>query len=115
MPTATTTIMDGARLLARMSPTLVRAVIAEAQLSDPAIAAELERVLLGRREKLLRRYLGRLSPLTRPRVDEHEQLCVVDARREAGLESGPVERCTPIAASVTRPSTKCCSAFTTRL
>jgi hypothetical protein len=88
----------GARLLARMSPSLVRAVIAEAHLSDPSVAAELERVLLGRRDKLLRRYLGRLSPLTRPRIDEHGLLCVTDARREAGLEPGPLERCTAISA-----------------
>ncbi len=81
----------GARILARMSPAMIRAVIAEAQLSDPAVAAELERTLLGRREKLLRRYLSRLSPLARPRIDEHGQLCMTDTRREAGLEISAVQ------------------------
>ena len=80
----------GARILARMSPALIRAVIGEAQLSDPAIAAELERTLLGRRAKLLRRYLTRLSPLARPHIDARGQLCLVDTRREAGIEVTPV-------------------------
>jgi hypothetical protein len=86
----------GARILARMTPELIHAVIGEARLSDPDVAAELERTLLGRRDKLLRRYLGHLSPFERPRIDEHGQLCVSDARREAGLESGASERCIEI-------------------
>lgn len=81
----------GARILARMSPAMIHAVIAEAQLSDPSIAAELERTLLGRRAKLLRRYLTQLSPLARPHIDAHGQLCLIDSRREAGLEVSPVE------------------------
>lgn len=81
----------GARILARMSPAMIHAVIGEAQLSDPRIAAELERTLLGRREKLLRRYLTGLSPLARPHVDPRGQLCVVDTRREAGLAVSAIE------------------------
>lgn len=97
----------GARILSRMSPALIRAVIGEAQLSDPAIAAELERTLLGRREKLLRRYLNDLSPLARPRIDARGQLCVTDTRREGGL---PV---TPAQARVTTPEGTTAVAVTT--
>ena len=81
----------GARILARMSPAMIHAVIGEAQLTDPVIAAELERTLLGRRAKLLRRYLTELSPLARPHIDGSGQLCLVDTRREAGLEVSAVQ------------------------
>lgn len=81
----------GARILARMSPAMIHAVIAQAQLSDPRIVAELERTLLGRRDKLLRRYLTTRSPLVRPHIDARGQLCLVDARREAGLPVSAVE------------------------
>jgi hypothetical protein len=86
----------GARLLARMTPDLIHAVIAEAHLSDPADSAELERTLLGRRDKLLRRYLGRLSPLARPRLDERGRLCLIDVRVEAGVTPGPADVCVAI-------------------
>ncbi|HLL25851.1 MAG TPA: hypothetical protein VK427_27120, partial [Kofleriaceae bacterium] len=46
---------------------------------------ELLRSLIARREKLLARFLTRLSPLARPRIDEQGRLCVTDARIEGGL------------------------------
>jgi hypothetical protein len=47
--------------------------------------SELEKALLGRREKLLKRFLSRLSPLARPRLLPDRRLCVADARVEGGL------------------------------
>jgi hypothetical protein len=79
----------GARVLARIPLAALRAIIAEARLSDPVVTSALTTALLGRREKLLRRFLGKLSPLTRPRLEQLEggaaQLCVSDAWIEAGL------------------------------
>lgn len=81
----------GARILARISPAMIHAVIGEAQLSDHRIAAELERTLLGRRAKLLQRYLTKLSPLARPHVDARGLVCLVDSRVEGGLPTSPIE------------------------
>jgi hypothetical protein len=79
----------GARILARITPEMVRALVAAAQLPDPVTERELERALLGRREALLRRFLGKLSPLARPRLDSGK-LCVVDARVEGGVPGAGV-------------------------
>ena len=86
------------RILARMSPALIREVIAEARLSDPRDAAELEKTLLGRRDKLLRRYLG--SPLANPRIDE-SRVCATDLRVVAGIEHAEIDRCAAIPSSAT--------------
>jgi hypothetical protein len=79
----------GARILARISPAAIHGLVAEARLTDPLVAAELERVLLGRRKKLLQRFLTVLSPLTRPRVTDDGRLCLADARADGGLISVP--------------------------
>jgi hypothetical protein len=79
----------GARILARITPEMVRALLAAAQLPDKVMERELEHVLLGRRDKLLRRFLARLSPLARPRI-AGDRLCVVDARVEGGVPIGGV-------------------------
>ena len=83
----------GARILARIPPAALRAIIAEAHLSDPVVTSALTTALLGRRDQLLRRFLGHLSPLAKPRIEQLEpgfgggasQLCVSDAWIEAGL------------------------------
>lgn len=75
----------GARILARITPAMIRALVASARLRNPAVERALIDTLLGRRERLLRRYLTRLSPLARPRVDDAGRLCVTDARIEGEL------------------------------
>jgi hypothetical protein len=74
----------GARILARITPAMIAALIESANLPDEVTERELGIALIGRREKLLRRYLSRLSPLARPRI-EGDRLCVTDARIEGGL------------------------------
>ncbi len=79
----------GARVLARVPVPALRAIVAEAHLSDATVVAALTEALLGRRDKLLRRFLGKLSPLAKPRVERLDggawQLCLSDAWVEAGL------------------------------
>jgi len=75
----------GARILARITPEMVIALVQSAKIATPLVERELVTALLGRREKLLARYLTRLSPLARPRIDETGRLCVVDARLEGGM------------------------------
>jgi hypothetical protein len=77
----------GARILARITPDMVRALVDSANLTNPVVKHELMISLLGRREKLLKRFLTRLSPLARPRIDG-AKLCVTDARIEGGLTIG---------------------------
>ncbi len=74
----------GARILARITPAMVVALVRSAGLTNKTTEDELVKALLGRREKLLRRFLTKLSPLARPRIDG-DRLCVTDARIEGGL------------------------------
>lgn len=81
----------GARILARMSPAALRAMLDEAQVTDRAVYDAALAALVGRRDKLLRRYLGRLSPLAEARVERRGDapvLCVVDRWTQAGLDGG---------------------------
>jgi len=107
----------GARILARITPEMIRALIDHAGIVDTVMKAEVERALLGRRTKLLDRFLTRLSPLARPRMSSAGELCLTDARIEGGLtvpgivtaslQGTPlaVKRGTPPAESCTAPIT----------
>lgn len=66
-----------ARIIARLTPEHVRAMVDRAHLSNEVMAEELVRVMTVRREKTLKRYLTRLSPLTWPRVEGRE-VCLRD-------------------------------------
>ncbi len=77
-----------ARVLARFTDAHLAAMVGPARLSRPELAAELQRLLRGRRDKVLRRYLGRLSPLSEPSVRGGAggaELCLRDLEIEAGL------------------------------
>src|SRR5215831_13795148 len=82
-----------ARLLARIGEPHLRALAAEARLTDPQLVDELTRVLMGRRELILRRWLLRLSSLTDPVLerapDGGTRLCVSDRAEEGGLGPPP--------------------------
>jgi len=66
-----------ARILAHFTPEMVRALATMGQFSDPEDTAYLATVLEGRLEKILERYLLRLSPLADVRV-AGDDLCAVD-------------------------------------
>lgn len=76
-----------ARVLARFTPEMVQALARSARFSDPRRTAYLAQVLEGRLEKILGRYLTRLSPLTDVRVDASGQVCAVDIAERRGLRS----------------------------
>lgn len=75
-----------ARILARFSPEMVRALAELGQFSDPGNTAHVARVLEGRLVRILQRYLTRLSPLADLRI-EGERLCGIDLARARGLVS----------------------------
>ncbi len=79
-----------ARIIARFSDAHVDAVVAAADLRDPLLIRELTRILRVRRDKILDRYLRRLSPLTAPQLDGR-RLCLTDLLVTSGLDE-PSER-----------------------
>jgi hypothetical protein len=56
------------RIVAGISVDDVRAIVDQAQIQDPLVEEELKRILIGRRERILRTFFRELSPLTRPQV-----------------------------------------------
>ncbi len=76
------------RIIAAMTPDHVRAAVAEGKFLDRALDAELERLLLGRRRKILERYTSRLSPLSHPEVTAgagSAELCARDLAVASGV------------------------------
>jgi hypothetical protein len=67
-----------ARILAHFTPEMVEALARMGKFSDPRKTTYLTSVLQGRLEKILGRYLTRLSPLTNVRVDTGDRLCAED-------------------------------------
>lgn len=71
----------GARILAELTNAHVRALVDTGKVHSAVAKRELVRVLIGRRDKLLRRYFAQLSPLAHPevvRAGAGSQLCVRD-------------------------------------
>lgn len=78
-----------ARIIAAFGDEHLRTVIEQGRFGTRALADELFRLLSGRRERILERYLTRLSPLTSPSVRQGRQaaLCLTDLVKESGLRS----------------------------
>lgn len=66
-----------ARVLAKLDGSLIKAAIEAGKIPDAGHEKELYRILMGRRQKILARYLTRLSPLSWPKV-EGRKLCLED-------------------------------------
>jgi hypothetical protein len=73
-----------ARILSRLDPDLVRALATAGKFSDPGNTTYLGDVLEGRLEKILARYLTRLSPIADVRVDGGA-LCGTDLAARRGV------------------------------
>ena len=74
------------RIVAELKDEHLRAIIEQARIQDSRVSKELFRVIRGRRDKILRRWLGRLSPLAHPELHEGS-LCVRDLAAETGAAS----------------------------
>ncbi len=75
------------RIIAQFTEEHLEAMVAMAGLSAP-LARELRRVLWGRRERILREYLARVSPLSVPRLVDAEgavHLCAEDLEIATGI------------------------------
>jgi hypothetical protein len=81
------TELDGAwmtRILARLTPQLIRTAVRAGRFSKPAQEEYLYGVVLERHRLILRRYLSRLSPVTDVVAKGHE-VCAVDLARRTGV------------------------------
>ena len=81
-----------ARILARIGPEHLQAAVAAASFSNPFHASELLHILEGRRERILRRFLSRLSPLAAPAIEPASatvtsMLCLDDLLISSGTAS----------------------------
>jgi len=80
-----------ARILARLREPHLRALVELGRWSDPAVERRLLRVLRGRREKVLERWLDRRSPLAWPRTAEGG-VCLEDLAVSSGLRDASARR-----------------------
>jgi hypothetical protein len=77
-----------ARIVARFSEDHLKAMVATAKFGDAGLDRELVRLLKGRQGKILRRYLGKLSPLSDPLIQKGPglaRLCLHDLAVSAGV------------------------------
>lgn len=74
------------RIVARFGDEHLRALIERGRFSSPVVRDELFRIMHGRRERILERWLTRLSPLTDPRPEaEGARVCVEDLALTSGI------------------------------
>ena len=79
-----------ARIISEFRDEDLRAIVETARLSNPVRAEEFARILIGRRDKILKRYLSRLSPLARPELEStgpRARLCLRDLAVSSGVSS----------------------------
>jgi hypothetical protein len=74
-----------ARILARFTPADVDALARMANFTDERQTGYLARILEGRLEKLLERYLERLSPITDLHIEGDDRLCGIDLAEARAL------------------------------
>lgn len=74
-----------ARFIAELSDAHLNAIIDQAKLKNQVLDRELRKAIIGRKNKVLARWLGRLSPLSHPTIDAKGELCVHDLAVHAGV------------------------------
>ena len=101
-----------ARILARFTPEMVAALVKMGQFSKPFYTSHVTEVMEARLEKVLARYLTKLSPITDVHLDGATRLCGIDldlARARGvvaedrfhyaaslAIEDGPPSRTVPV-------------------
>ena len=73
-----------ARIIAALDEADVRAAVETGHFTRPLHSGELVRIVMGRRTRILERYLTRLSPLAHPRT-EGAELCLEDLALTSGI------------------------------
>ena len=73
------------RILSRLDPEEIPALVALGQFSEPAHAAYLAHVLELRLQKILQRYFSELSALADPQLSASDALCFTDLARRRGV------------------------------
>lgn len=82
-----------ARILARFGDAQIEALVARGRFAEPIVSSELTRILVGRRDRILERWLTRLSPLTRPRtVRARRAICLEDRAVTTGFRDRETRR-----------------------
>lgn len=84
-----------ARIIARLDRPRVRALADLGRFQDPAVEDALVQILMGRRERILERYLTRLSPLTAPEVSrdgDRSRVCLTDLAVRSGIRDAAGRR-----------------------
>ncbi|MCZ7684582.1 MAG: hypothetical protein M5U28_39755 [Sandaracinaceae bacterium] len=79
-----------ARILSQFTDEHLRVLVATGRFSQPGVANDLVGILRGRRERILERYLTRLSPLAFPEVHalaDRSWLCMRDLAVESGIRA----------------------------
>ena len=76
-----------ARILAHFTPEMIHALAVIGQFSDPTNTDYLEHVMNGRLDRILERYLLRLSPVADLRVVSGDRLCGVDVAEWRGVRA----------------------------
>ena len=81
-----------ARILARFTDERIGLLLDEARADTPLVRSELLRILKGRRDRILQRWLVRLSSFTDPVVEARDGarwVCMLDRAEEAGMGAPP--------------------------
>jgi hypothetical protein len=79
-----------ARIISQFSDAHLKQLVSIARLENPALEAELSRLLGGRRDRVLERYLTHLSPLALPALQggNAADLCLRDLVEQSGVRRG---------------------------
>jgi hypothetical protein len=77
----------GARLVARFTDGIVRAIAARARYSEKGAAEHVASTLIARRDKVLRAWLTGVNPIASPRLDSDGTLTFENVAVEAGVAS----------------------------
>jgi hypothetical protein len=80
-----------ARRVMAFTDDAIRAVVQEAQLSDPRATAYLTKVLIGRRDAIGRTWLTAVNPIVQPKVTDAGVLTFRNAATDAGVATEPAE------------------------
>lgn len=81
-----------ARIVARFSDAHLRALVERGRFSRAEVADELVRTLAGRRDRIVERYLTRLSPLALPSVEGGGEICAEDLAVAAHVRAPEARR-----------------------